>query len=702
MEEMKVKTGKFRKLIMFMFMLVVAGVVCGVAYVIAEDKFKTTKEEVLKQESGTLSTWTQNTVSTINLWTDSLIAQSKRVSSSELFRLFATEAASLNNEEALLLNEEEVGVSSLSEQVPLMRNVLVDFINLNGYVDARLLDNEGVTFLASQARPAPIDDVQVNVAKESIKNNATSFAPIVRYQNGLLMHFADPLSPVLTQDDDAGPIGTLLLSSPVISNIALFLTYDNQSGANTTPYIVQKNGDNFEIVDEKSMQFSSLSKDYVDLQGESMPFAYRPSVSDPNVFVWSSAVFVPRLNWWVVVEIPADYIKAKLDEEAVKIYGFAATLTAGFILVLALLWWIAVGREQKANAKRFESLFNLIDDQKRILDNVNAALDTGLLAADITGQIIMANRAFMQLCSCKNDNLEGENIAPIFDPTFTHELLSGIAKASETAKSLTAEYSAMLGKETRLLRLTFYPFLDNEVPAAEGEEKPKVAKAPRKYQNAALITFTDITEFRRQSNAKRHVQEKSMQALVRAVESMDPYLSGHSRRMEQLGVLVCQAMHLPDNDVNTVAIAANLSQIGKLFISRDLLLKQGSLTADEKAQLLSIPEKAWLTLKEIDFHLPVPEAVHDMYERLDGKGYPRKLPVEEIAVHARILGVVNTFCAMTAPRSYRRGITIDDALEFLRSDHGYDQNVVSALDAVLRTPEGLQVARALPENPGAV
>ncbi len=699
MEEMKTKNSKIKKFFVFMFMLAIATVVCGVAYVIATKEYDLTAEEILTQESSTVSTWTQNTVASINLWTNGLDTNAKRVSSSELYRLFAKEASSLTNEEAVRLNNEELSATqSLSEQVPYMRNILNDFMSFNGYADARLLDNEGIMILSAEARPTPINDIQVEVGRRAVQNNALSFSPVVPYQNGLILHFADPLNPVFSQSDDNTPIGTLLLSTPVTSAIARFLTYDNQGEEKVTPYIVQKNGGFFEVVDVQGLNFKLVDDSY-QFAEEKLDFALRQSVNNPEQMVWSSGTFVPNLNWWIIVEIPSALIQNKLDSAAAGIYGFAFTFSIGFILVLALLWWIAVGREQKANAKRFESLYTLIDEQKRILDNVNAALDTGLLAADITGKVIMANRAFTELCVCKESEIVGENFAPIFDPAFTHELLSGIAKVSQTGKPLTAEYSAMLSKETRLLRLTFYPFLDNEIEEAEeGEITPQAEKnakkTARKFNNAALITFTDITEFRRQSEAKKHVQEKSMQALVRAVESMDPYLTGHSRRMEQLGVLICKTLQLGDNDLSTVAIAANLSQIGKLFVSRDLLLKQGSLTPEDKAQLLSIPEKAWLTLKEIDFHLPVPEAVHDMYERLDGKGYPRKLEPDAINIHARVLGVVNTFCAMTAPRSYRRGATIDDALEHLRNDRGFDQNVVSALDAVLRTPEGLKVARA--------
>lgn len=58
-------------------------------------------------------------------------------------------------------------------------------------------------------------------------------------------------------------------------------------------------------------------------------------------------------------------------------------------------------------------------------------------------------------------------------------------------------------------------------------------------------------------------------------------------------------------------IAAALSQIGKLFIPRELLHKTGNLTPEERAEIMRAPEYAHDLLKDIDFGQPVAEAVYD-------------------------------------------------------------------------------------------
>ena len=94
-------------------------------------------------------------------------------------------------------------------------------------------------------------------------------------------------------------------------------------------------------------------------------------------------------------------------------------------------------------------------------------------------------------------------------------------------------------------------------------------------------------------------------------------------------------------------------------------------------------------LADIDFGLPVLEAITQMYERLDGSGYPAGLTNGAICEHARILAVANTFCALVRPRSYREAHDTDDALKILsETPPKYDLSVVNALRAFLPTESG--------------
>ena len=78
----------------------------------------------------------------------------------------------------------------------------------------------------------------------------------------------------------------------------------------------------------------------------------------------------------------------------------------------------------------------------------------------------------------------------------------------------------------------------------------------------------------------------------------------------------------------------------------------------------------------------MPDAVFQMGERMDGTGLPQHLAGEAINHNARILAVVNAFCAMVSPRSYRAGMDPQEAITLLKRDSGFDQDVVAKLAAL--------------------
>ena len=78
-----------------------------------------------------------------------------------------------------------------------------------------------------------------------------------------------------------------------------------------------------------------------------------------------------------------------------------------------------------------------------------------------------------------------------------------------------------------------------------------------------------------------------------------------------------------------------------------------------------------------------------MNENPAGTGYPKGLKGDDMVFTARVLAVVNSFCAMVAPRSYRGARTVEETLEILRSSGAkYDQKVVTALQEVVQSALG--------------
>lgn len=669
---------KSTKILMLIGMLLIL----SVAYYTASRAHKSSTEAILLREENSLYSWVMGTVASASLWADDIESQAKRISASELYRLFASDVSDLpENQQALLNNSEDLLNAEdiyLAEQIPLMRSILLDFMNMNGLLDIRIVDAQGLTLLSAQARPTPMDSYQETISVKSIENAEIVFSPVLPHSAGFMLHLADPLKPVLTSNETK-PVASLLFTVPVTGTIAQFLARD-PAGKIINPYIVQKNNGIYETVNINSPTPTKVEFDIVLDESNVLPFALRPSFGDPNNQVWSLGLSVPELDWLIVAEIPSEIISAELRTEAIKFYSLAFLVAGGILLGIALLWWIFIGREQKAVADHFMQLYQVITEQKCFLDNVNASLDNGLLVSTKKGKILLINKSLKKSFHCAKENIDGESITYIFEPEFTSAILQGIESVLDSQSAITKELKTEIEGETHLFRVSFYPF--------EKFDDTEILKKHSSDEPASLITITDITEFRKQSDIRRKIQEGTILAFISAVESMDPYLTGHSQRIKELGILLSNKMNLEPIEAETVSMAATLSQVGKLFMPRETLNKTTPLTEEERATLQTLPTLTWELLKNIDFNLPVAEALYQMYERLDGTGFPRNLSQEEISRPARILSVLNVFCAITAPRSYRKGKTPEEAIMELRSNKfAYDQNIVEMLDAVLKSPE---------------
>jgi HD-GYP domain-containing protein (c-di-GMP phosphodiesterase class II) len=195
-----------------------------------------------------------------------------------------------------------------------------------------------------------------------------------------------------------------------------------------------------------------------------------------------------------------------------------------------------------------------------------------------------------------------------------------------------------------------------------------------------VAVMRDETELVEQRARHDRLIRATVDALIRAIELRDTFLVGHTRRLQRYVALVGRGLGLDDRDLATLDLAACLSQVGKIFVPQAILTKAGQLDEPELRIMRRHVEHALEVIGPIDFDLPIGEAIGQMYEHLDGSGYPKGLPGEQIGPLARILGVVDVFCALTETRAYRDQLSAGKALTYLAENpQRYDAKVVAAL-----------------------
>ena len=170
------------------------------------------------------------------------------------------------------------------------------------------------------------------------------------------------------------------------------------------------------------------------------------------------------------------------------------------------------------------------------------------------------------------------------------------------------------------------------------------------------------------------------------VEADDQYTGEHSRDVVDLSRSAAVALGLGASQRRAVEFVAMLHDVGKIFVPKEILNKQGPLDPYEWEVMRHHTIQGERILKQVGGALArVARYVRSSHEHYDGHGYPDGLAGESIPIESRIVSVCDAFSAMTTDRPYRVAMPVDDALAELRHGAGtqFDPRVVSALDRVL-------------------
>jgi HD-GYP domain-containing protein (c-di-GMP phosphodiesterase class II) len=153
-----------------------------------------------------------------------------------------------------------------------------------------------------------------------------------------------------------------------------------------------------------------------------------------------------------------------------------------------------------------------------------------------------------------------------------------------------------------------------------------------------------------------------VETMAQALDARDRYTAGHSLRVAEYSYTLALAMGLPQEAANTIRVAAQLHDIGKIGIPDAVLQKPGVLSAEEYGLIKLHPQIGRQILEKVrrfDNLLSVVELHHENH---DGTGYPFGLAGDEIPLYARIVHVADSFDAMTSTRIYRRALSMRAAV----------------------------------------
>ena len=179
----------------------------------------------------------------------------------------------------------------------------------------------------------------------------------------------------------------------------------------------------------------------------------------------------------------------------------------------------------------------------------------------------------------------------------------------------------------------------------------------------------------------RESQATIIQVLSSVTEFRDPYTAGHQQRVAEMCVAIATRMGLAPHRIEGLEVAALLHDVGKVCVPLEILSTPGKFSPLQRLLVEGHVSAGYEILRPIFFSWPIAEIARQHHERMDGSGYPAQLCGEQIMLEARILGVADTFEAMTTHRPYRGALEIGVALHEIKAGSGtlFDEAVVDAL-----------------------
>lgn len=172
------------------------------------------------------------------------------------------------------------------------------------------------------------------------------------------------------------------------------------------------------------------------------------------------------------------------------------------------------------------------------------------------------------------------------------------------------------------------------------------------------------------------------------IDFKSPFTATHSSGVAQTAVQLASYFQFSPAELRKMRIAGFLHDIGKLFIPKAILEKEGKLT---EAEFNTIKTHVYYTYKILSEFIDDGEIVKWAayhHERLNGKGYPFKLKANQIPLGSRIMAVADIFTALTESRPYKKAMSSEDALKLivqLAEKGEVDRKVVNVLSVHLKT-----------------
>jgi putative two-component system response regulator len=296
----------------------------------------------------------------------------------------------------------------------------------------------------------------------------------------------------------------------------------------------------------------------------------------------------------------------------------------------------------------------VVDDDDAILEFAKHVLK------DLDSQVVTINDPVVAL-----EYLEREKVAVLVSDN-NMPVMSGlelIEKAnivsSETVKIIMSAYADLSVALCAINQCQVFKFIPK--PWEPKEMFDTVTDALRRYHTLQII---------------RRENEDVLRSLAQTIELKDPCTKGHCDRVAAFAVQVAKFLCLSMDMQREIKYGSWLHDCGKIGVPEQVLNANRKLEADEYELIKNHPSWGADVARKANLSAVIINVILCHHERFDGTGYPNGLRGEDIPIEARIVSVADIFDALSSDRPYRKGMSLDKALEIVVSMKGKELDPV--------------------------
>lgn len=299
-----------------------------------------------------------------------------------------------------------------------------------------------------------------------------------------------------------------------------------------------------------------------------------------------------------------------------------------------------------------------LEENQLVLHQYKAAVDEGAIVSktDPYGTITYVNDEFCRISGYSKEELLGQSHNIVRHPDAPRSTFVEMWRVLRSKKSWNGIMkNRKKNGDYYIVKAVIKPMLDINGKIVE-----------------YMAIRHDITEVYDLQDEIRDTQQEIIEKLGELSESRSKETGYHVRRVAEYSGLLASLYGLPQEDIDKVKMASPMHDIGKIAIPDGILLKPGSLDAEEFEVMQTHAQKGYEVFKNSKRDLLQAAAIiaHEHHEKWNGTGYPRGIKGEDIHIYGRITAIADVFDALGSDRVYKKAWPLESILQLLKEESG--------------------------------